>query len=137
MDEIFLIGRILFAYLLVGSGIGHLTQTAAMTGYAESRGLSNAKLMVQISGIAFILGAVSIVFGIWGDIGALGLAIQLVVTAVLMHAFWKETDATNKMMEMVQFNKDIALAGGALAIFYILGSDFAPYTITNPLISWY
>jgi len=137
MDEIFLIGRILFAYLLVGSGIGHLTQTAAMTGYAESRGLSNAKLMVQISGVAFILGAVSIVFGIWGDIGALGLAILLVITAVMMHAFWKETDATNKMMEMVQFNKDVALAGGALAIFYILGSDFAPYTITNPLISWY
>ncbi|KRC65186.1 DoxX family protein [Aeromicrobium sp. Root236] len=137
MDEIFLIGRILFAYLLVGSGIGHLTQTAAMTGYAESRGLSNAKLMVQISGVAMILGAVSIVFGIWGDIGALGIAILLVITAVMMHAFWKETDATNKMMEMVQFNKDVALAGGALAIFYILGSDFAPYTITNPLISWY
>ena len=137
MDEIFLIGRILFAYLFIGSGIGHLTQTAAMAGYAESRGVSNSKLMVQISGVAMILGAVSIVFGIWGDIGALGLAILLVITAVMMHAFWKETDPTNKMMEMVQFNKDIALAGGALAIFYILGSDFAPYTITNPLISWY
>ena len=137
MDEIFLIGRILFAYLFIGSGIGHLTQTAAMAGYAESRGVSNSKLMVQISGVAMILGAVSIVFGIWGDIGALGLAILLVITAVMMHAFWKETDPTNKMMEMVQFNKDIALAGGALAIFYILGSDFAPYTISNPLISWY
>ncbi|KQV74920.1 DoxX family protein [Aeromicrobium sp. Root344] len=137
MDEIFLIGRILFAYLFIGSGIGHLTQTAAMAGYAESRGVSNSKLMVQISGVAMILGAVSIVFGIWGDIGALGLAILLVITAVMMHAFWKETDPTNKMMEMVQFNKDIALAGGALAIFFVLGSDFAPYTISNPLISWY
>ena len=137
MDEIFLIGRILFAYLFIGSGIGHLTQTAAMAGYAESRGVSNSKLMVQISGVAMILGAVSIVFGIWGDIGALGLAILLVITAVMMHGFWKETDPTNKMMEMVQFNKDIALAGGALAIFFILGSDFAPYTISSPLISWY
>ena len=135
MDEIFLIGRILFAYLFIGSGIGHLTQTAAMAGYAESRGVSNSKLMVQISGVAMILGAVSIVFGIWGDIGALGLAILLVITAVMMHAFWKETDATNKMMEMVQFNKDIALAGGALAIFYLLSFDGAPYTISDALIS--
>jgi len=137
MDEIFLIGRILFAYLVIGSGVGHLTQTAAMAGYAESRGVSNAKLLVQISGITFILGGLSIVFGIWGDIGALGLAIQLLVTGVMMHAFWKETDPTNKMMEMVQFNKDLALAGGALAIFYILAFDGAPYTITDALISWY
>ncbi|KAA1395543.1 DoxX family protein [Aeromicrobium ginsengisoli] len=136
MDEIFLIGRILFAYLVIGSGIGHLTQTAAMAGYAESRGVSNAKLMVQISGVTFILGGVSIALGIWGDIGALGLAIQLLITAVMMHAFWKETDATNKMMEMVQFNKDVALAGGALVMFTILSSDFAPYTMVDSLFNW-
>jgi putative oxidoreductase len=137
MDEIFLIGRILFVYLLIGSGVGHLTQTAAMAGYAQSRGLPNPKLMVQISGAALVLGALSILFGIWGDIGALGIAILMLVTAVMMHAFWKETDATAKMNEMVQFNKDVALAGGALVIFYVLASDYAPYTITDPLIGWY
>lgn len=136
MEEVFLIGRILFAYLVIGSGIGHLTQTAAMAGYAESRGLSNAKLMVQISGAALVLGGLSILLGIWGDIGALGLAILLLITAVMMHAFWKDSDSTVKMMEMVQFNKDVALAGGALVIFTLLSSDFAPYTITGALINW-
>lgn len=136
MDELFLIGRILFAYLVIGSGIGHLTQTAAMAGYAESRGLSNAKLMVQISGAALLLGGLSIALGIFGDIGSLGLAILMVIMAVMMHAFWKESDAGAKMMEMVQFNKDIALAGGALVMFTLLSSDFAPYTITGSLINW-
>lgn len=136
MDELFLIGRILFAYLVIGSGIGHLTQTAAMAGYAESRGLSNAKLMVQISGAALLLGGLSIALGIFGDIGSLGLAILLVIMAVMMHAFWKESDAGAKMMEMVQFNKDIAIAGGALVMFTLLSSDFAPYTITGSLINW-
>lgn len=136
MDEIFLIGRILFVYLLIGSGVGHLTQTAAMAGYAESRGVSNAKLMVQISGAALVVGGLSILLGIWGDIGALGIAILLIITAVVMHAFWKETDAMTKQTEMVAFNKDIALAGGALVIFSILSSDFAPYTITGALINW-
>src|SRR3954447_24240671 len=100
MDEIFLIGRILFVYLIIGSGVGHLMATDAMAGYAKSRGVGNAKLMVQISGVALIAGGVSVLLGIWGDIGSLGLAILLVITAVMMHAFWKETDPQAKQMEM-------------------------------------
>ena len=136
MDEVFLISRILFAYLVIGSGIGHLTATGAMAGYAESRGLSNAKVLVQVSGVALLAGGVSVLLGIWGDIGALGLAILLLVTAVLMHAFWKESDAQAKQMEMVAFNKNVALAGGALALFVLLSTDLAPYTLTGALISW-
>ncbi|MET0447870.1 MAG: DoxX family protein [Aeromicrobium sp.] len=136
MDEIFLIGRILFVYLIIGSGVAHLTATDAMAGYAESRGLPNARLATQVSGVALVAGGVSVLLGIWGDIGALGLAILLVITAVAMHAFWKETDPQAKQMEMVSFNKDIALAGGALVIFSILSSDYAPYTLTGALIGW-
>lgn len=136
MDEIFLIGRILFAYLVIGSAIGHLTKTTMMAAYAESRGVPSPKLAVQVSGVGFLLGGISILLGFWGDIGALGLAILLLCTAFMMHAFWKETDELNKMMEMVQFNKDVALAGGALVMFTILSSDFAPYTMVDALISW-
>lgn len=136
MDEIFLIGRILFVYLMIGSGVAHLTATGAMAGYAQSRGLPNPKVMVQVSGVALLLGGLSVLLGVWGDIGALGLAILMLVTAVLMHPFWKESDAGAKQNEMVAFNKDVALAGGALVIFTILSSSFAPYTITGPLISW-
>lgn len=136
MDEVFLISRILFAYLVIGSGIGHLTATGAMAGYAESRGLSNAKVLVQVSGVALLAGGLSVLLGIWGDIGALGLAVLLLVTAVLMHAFWKESDGQAKQMEMVSFNKNVALAGGALALFVLLSTDLAPYTITGSLINW-
>jgi len=136
MDEIFLIGRILFVYLVIGSGVAHLTATDAMAGYAQSRGVPNATLMTQISGVAYLAGGVSVLLGVWGDIGALGLAILLLITAVMMHAFWKETDPQAKQMEMISFNKDVALAGGALVIFSILSSDFAPYTLTGALIGW-
>ena len=136
MDEVFLISRILFVYLVIGSGVGHLTATDAMAGYAQSKGLSNAKLMVQISGVALLAGGVSVLLGIFGDIGSLGLAILFVVIAVVMHAFWKESDAQSKQAEMVSFNKNIALAGGALALFVLLSNDFAPYTITGSLINW-
>ncbi|HWV26472.1 MAG TPA: DoxX family protein [Aeromicrobium sp.] len=138
MDEVFLLARILFVALMIMSGIGHLTQTAAMAGYAESRGVKNAPLMVQISGAAMVVGGISVLLGIWGDIGALGLAVLMVVTAVMMHGFWKDSDPMTKQTEMVSFNKDIALAGGALALFVILGMPGdTPYTITDALVDWY
>lgn len=137
VEEAFLVGRILFAFLLIGSGVGHLTATAAMAGYAESKGLKNGALMVQISGVALIAGGVAIVLGIWGDLASLGVAILMIAFAVIMHPFWKETDAQAKQMEMIQFNKDIALAGAALityALFYSV-DGFGFYTLTGAVFN--
>jgi putative oxidoreductase len=136
MEIIVLVARILFAYLLIGSGFGHLTQTSAMAGYAQSRGLPSPKLAVQVSGLGFLLGGLAILFGIWGDLAALLIAVLLLIIAVMMHAFWKEADATSKMTEMVQFNKDVALAAGALAFLALFnhgGLDDA-FTVTDSLL---
>ncbi|MET3961525.1 putative oxidoreductase [Marmoricola sp. OAE513] len=138
-ELVIFVGRLLFVFLFIGSAIGHLTQTDAMAGYAESRGVTAPppKLAVQISGIAFLAAGVSILLGIWGDIGSLGLAVLLVITAVMMHAFWKETDPMAKQMEMVAFNKDIALAGAALFLWVYFHFDLVPWTITGPLFDAY
>jgi len=132
MDVVFLIARILFAALFLNSAIGHLTKTDDMAAYAGSRGIPSPKLATQVSGLLILLGALSVLLGVYGDLGSLFLVAFLAPTAFLMHGFWKETDPMNKMMEMVQFNKDLALAGGALAFFYVFyyGADF---TITGSL----
>lgn len=132
MDVVFLIARILFVYLFLGSAIGHLTQTAAMAGYAASKGVPAAKAATWGSGLLILVGALMVLLGIWGDLGALLLVVFLVPTAFLMHAFWKETDPMAKQMEMVQFNKDIALVGAALVFFVVFHGD-PGITITAPL----
>jgi putative oxidoreductase len=137
MEEIFLLSRILFVYLVIGSGVAHLTATEPMAGYAQAKGLSNAKTLVQVSGVALIVGGLSVLLGIFGDAGALGLAVLFVVIAVAMHAFWKESDPQAKQAEMVNFNKNIALAGGALAIYVLFYSTdgYGFYTITGALFN--
>jgi uncharacterized membrane protein YphA (DoxX/SURF4 family) len=135
MDVVALIGRILFALLFLGSAFGHLTQSEAMAGYAASRGVPQAKLAVLGSGVLMLIGALMVLLGIWLDLGALLLVIFLVPTAVLMHPFWKETDAMAKQTEMVSFQKDVALAGAALLILSLYagyGGDLG-ITITGPL----
>ncbi|CAN2238141.1 COG2259 Predicted membrane protein [actinobacterium SCGC AAA044-D11] len=120
MDVIILIGRILFGGFFLMSGINHFTKLEAMTGYAKYKKLPAAKLGVLISGLMLVLGGIYIILGFYADLGALLLAIFLVLAAVIFHNFWTETDATAKQNEMLAFMKDIALAGGALIVFALV-----------------
>jgi uncharacterized membrane protein YphA (DoxX/SURF4 family) len=120
LDAILVIGRILFAFIFVTSGIAHFAKLEAMTGYAQYKKLPAAKLGVMISGLFFLLGGIYIAAGFWVDLGALLLAITLILAAVIFHNFWKETDPTAKQNEMIAFNKDIALAGASLMLFALI-----------------
>jgi uncharacterized membrane protein YphA (DoxX/SURF4 family) len=127
VTEIALIaGRVLFALLFISSGISHFTKNEAMTGYAKYKKVPMAKAAVYLSGLMILLGGIYIVLGFYADLGALLIALFLIPTAFLMHAFWKETDPTAKQNETIGFFKDLSLAGAALIIFALLrgGADF-------------
>jgi len=128
MDVVLVIGRVLFALIFINSGIAHLTKLEAMTGYAKYKKVPAAKLSVIVSGLMILIGGLYIALGIYADLGALLIAAFLIPTAVLMHSFWKETDATAKQNESIAFFKDISMAGAALIIFVLVatGTDFGP-----------
>jgi uncharacterized membrane protein YphA (DoxX/SURF4 family) len=122
LNAVLLVGRILFAFIFITSGITHFAKLEAMTGYAQYKKLPAAKLGVLASGLFFLLGGVYVAIGLWVDLGALLLAITLILAAVIFHNFWKESDATAKQNEMIAFNKDLALAGAALILFALIAS---------------
>jgi uncharacterized membrane protein YphA (DoxX/SURF4 family) len=108
-----------------------------MAGYAASKGVPAARPAVLGSGVLILAGGLMVLLGLWGDLGALFLVVFLVPTAVLIHGFWRETDAMAKQMEQVQFSKDMALAGAALMVFALFayaGHDLG-LTLTGPLFS--
>jgi len=129
MNAVLIIGRILFALIFINSGISHLTKLEAMTGYAQYKKVPAAKLSVIVSGLMILVGGLYIAFGVYADLGALLIAIFLIPTAFLMHAFWKESDATAKQNETIGFFKDLSLAGAALIIFALVGAgaNFGPH----------
>jgi uncharacterized membrane protein YphA (DoxX/SURF4 family) len=128
MDAVLIIGRTLFALIFINMGVMHLSKTEAMIGYATYKKVPTAKLAVIVSGLMILVGGLYVASGVYADLGALLIAIFLIPTAFMMHAFWKESDATAKQNEMSSFFKDIALAGAALIIFVLVGSgaDFGP-----------
>ena len=140
MDELWLLGRILFGALFVGTGIGMLADLPGSTLYAEKRGLPQAKTGVILVGSAFLIGGASVILGIWGDLGALLLIVTLIPVTFLMHKFWAERDPEAKQTQLSMFMKNIALIGGAVLLFSFFARDTfgfgLPYTITDGVFSF-
>jgi uncharacterized membrane protein YphA (DoxX/SURF4 family) len=116
MNAVMLVGRILFAFMFVASGLNHLTKAEAMAGYAAYKKVPAPKLANLLSGVLMLLGGLSIILGVYADLGALVLAILLVAMAVKMHDFWN-AQGEAKQPEMIGFLKNISMAGGALFLF--------------------
>lgn len=137
MNAVFLIARILFALIFLLSAMGHITKADAMAGYSAYKGAPGGKFGVIASGVTMGLGALMVLFGIFGDLGALLIFATLIPVTYFMHAFWKESDAQAKQTEQISFNKNIGLMGGALALFLLFavtGADLG-LTITDSLFN--
>ena len=135
MNTVLLIGRILFAFVFVSSGLSHLAKVDAMAGYAKFKKVPAAKLSVLISGALLALGGISIMLGVYADLGALVISVLLIVMALKMHDFWTQSDAQAKQTEMISFLKNISMAGGGLFIFAIAATAESDYgwTLTDSL----
>lgn len=137
MDVVILIGRILFVAVFFYSAMGHFTQAKMMTGYAQSKRVPMPGPAVFAGGVLLVLGGLSVLLGIWPDLGALLLVVFLLPTAVFMHSFWRETDSQARMNETIQFLKDVGLAGAALMLLGLFASlgDELGLVIAAPLFS--
>lgn len=120
MDILLLIGRVLFSLIFLASAMGHFKNAESMAGYAASKGVKNAKPLVQLTGLMLLVGALSVLLGIYAQYGVLLLIAFLIPTSFIMHAFWKESDPMAKMNEQVAFFKNLGLIGGALFLYVLL-----------------
>ena len=119
----------MFSFIFIGSGINHIVKAKDMTGYAKMKKLPLPALLVPLSGLVVLVGAASIILGLWIDLGALLIAGFCILSGVIFHNFWA-ADADSKQMEMISFLKNISIAGGALIIVAIVnknhGIDLGP-----------
>jgi putative oxidoreductase len=116
MKNLVVLGRILFSLIFLGTIMSHFTSGAAS--YAQEKGVPFAFILVPLSGIIAIAGGLSIAFGYKAKIGAWLIVIFLIPVTLMMHAFWKETDAMQMQMQMTNFMKNTSMLGAAFLIAY-------------------
>ena len=112
----FLLGRIVFCGFFLYNGINHLVQRKSLAQYAKSKKVPAADLAVPASGAALIIGGSSILLGIKPKWGALAIMGFLASVSPTMHDFWKAEDPNQRMNDMINFSKNLALLGAALAL---------------------
>ncbi|MGH7599115.1 MAG: DoxX family protein [bacterium] len=127
-DYIFLAGRILYTLPLIIMGSNHFLYMSALVSYATVKGLPMPQASVILSGFVLVLGAISVLVGFRGKIGAWLVTAFLLATAFVMHRFWGLSDAMAAQAETANFFKNIIMAGAALMI---AQTGTGPYSVDN------
>jgi len=115
-----LIGRILYGGYFAYEGLNHFLNLNMMTQYAQSKGVPAPRLAVIVSGLMILLGGLSVLLGFHFRWGALLIVLFLIPVTLKMHAFWTVTDPNMRIVDMVNFTKNLALLGAAL---FIMATD--------------
>jgi uncharacterized membrane protein YphA (DoxX/SURF4 family) len=116
MKAPFMIGRLLFGGFFLYNGINHLRQRNSLAQYASAKKVPAADAAVTASGVALIAGGASILLGIKPKYGAAMIIGFLASVSPVMHDFWKQEDQNQRMNDMINFSKNMALLGAALAL---------------------
>jgi putative oxidoreductase len=115
---IVLVGRLLFAiYFGAVTGVAHIRRSEGMEGYAKGAGFPIPAIAGWPVGIWMILGAISLAFGIWPDIGALMIAAFLLTAASFFHRYWEVADPGQKMTQSFAFWRNVLGIGGCAIMF--------------------
>lgn len=112
----FLLGRAIFGGYFIFGGINHFKQAAQLSQYAASKNVPKPDLAVKATGAVLIAGGTSILLGIKPKLGAAAIIGFLAGVSPVMHDFWKQEQPEQRMNDMVNFTKNLALVGGAIAL---------------------
>jgi putative oxidoreductase len=112
----FLLGRLIYGGFFLYNGIHHFQELETLSNYAESKNVPAAKLGVAATGTALIVGGASILLGVKPKLGTLAIMGFLAGVSPIMHDFWREEDPNQRMNDMINFMKNVALLGGAMAL---------------------
>jgi putative oxidoreductase len=110
-----LIARVLMAALFLPAGISKIAGFAGTVGYIGSVGLPMPELGAAIAVVVEVGGALALLLGFHTRWAALLMALFTVVEGVFFHAFWNVAPEAMQMQQ-IMFMKNIAIAGGLLAL---------------------
>ena len=118
-DYILLLSRIILGFYFIFNAFNHFSQLTSMSEWVKNKNIPTPRLMVILTGILLLIGGVSILLGVYIEIGILALTFFFLPVTFIMHDFWRETDTQIKMIQMINFMKNLALWAAILTLLFI------------------
>ncbi len=116
MKYLFLLGRLVYGGFFIYNGVNHFQKHEMISGYAGSKGVPQPHVAVSGTGVMMLAGGASIVLGVQPKIGSALILTFLLGVSPTIHNFWAIEDPNQSMNDMVNFSKNVALAGAALTL---------------------
>jgi uncharacterized membrane protein YphA (DoxX/SURF4 family) len=114
VEILFLIGRIIVGLFYLVSAANHFRNLDMMAQYAGAKGVPASRAAIIVTSLMLLIGGLTILTGFLPVVGIALLVVFLFGTAFIIHNFWAIEDEQQRQMEVVQFMKDLALAGSLL-----------------------
>ena len=106
-----LIGRALLAAIFLLSGFNKIMNPAGTQQYMVAMGMTRATSLFYLGAVALELGGgLSVLPGDWARLGAWGLILFMIPTAMIFHANFGDQN------QMIHFLKNVAMTGGLLYV---------------------
>ena len=118
-DAAALVGRVFFSSMFLALGYGKLTAFGGTSGYMASLGLPAPALFTVLAIISEIGGGLLMLVGYQTRLVALGLAIYVLVSALIGHSQLGDSN------EFMHFMKNMAIVGGSLAFVAFGGGAYS------------
>jgi putative oxidoreductase len=116
MKGAFLIGRLVFGGFFLYNGINHIKQHKHLAQYAGLKAVPMPDHAVRVSTVLLLLGGASVLLGTKPKLGTAAIIAFLASVSPMIHDFWSQQEPSQRQNEMIQFSKNMALLGAALAL---------------------
>ena len=110
------LGELLTSAIFIIGGGQAFMEPGQRVAKVEAAGLPEPRLGVELNGAVMVAGGAALGLGIFPRVAAALLAVSLVPTTIIGHAFWKETAPAARKAQTTQFLKNLAMLGALLFI---------------------
>jgi uncharacterized membrane protein YphA (DoxX/SURF4 family) len=119
MRALHVLGRTIFGGYFLYNGLNHFKHREMMSQYAAFKGVANPDAAVEVSGALLLAGGLSVLAGVKPRQGLAAIIAFLIPVSLRMHRYWEVEDPQQRLAEMVNFTKNMALVGAALTMMQI------------------
>jgi putative oxidoreductase len=120
-----LLGRILIALIFLLSGFGKITGFAGTAGYMASKGVPMVDVLLAITIVIELGGALLIIAGFRARLAAVALFLWMIPVTFIFHNFWA-APADQAMIQQIMFMKNLSIMG---AMLYIAAFGSGPLSV--------
>ena len=123
------VGRLLLSAIFIASGANKIADWGGTAERMRGEGMVFVPLFLFGAILFELVGGLSILVGWKARLGALALIVFLVPVTLIFHDFW-QYEGSERMMQMIQFMKNLAIMGG---LFIVLTHGAGPASVDDCL----